>query len=69
MQTVTYTIPNISCMGCVNRIKTEVSKVEGVRSVTANPRSKETIIIFDLPATETKLVERLKAINCPPQGK
>jgi copper chaperone len=66
MKTVTYTIPNISCMHCVHTIKTEVSDLEGVKSVDANAQTKETVITFDTPATEEKIVELLKEINYPP---
>lgn len=66
MKTVTYSIPNISCMHCVHTIKTEVGELEGVKSVDANPQTKQTIIAFDEPATEAKIVELLKEINYPP---
>lgn len=66
MKTVTYTIPNISCMHCVHTIKTEVSDLEGVTSVDANAQSKQTVITFDAPATEEQIVSLLKEINYPP---
>ncbi len=66
MKTVTYTIPNISCMHCVHTIKTEVSDLQGVQTVEANPQTKQTTISFDTPATEEKIIELLKEINYPP---
>lgn len=66
MKTVTYTIPNISCMHCVHTIKTEVSELEGVQSVEANAQTKVTTIKFDAPATEEQIVSLLKEINYPP---
>ncbi len=66
MKTVTYTIPNISCMHCVHTIKTEVSDVAGVKSVDANAQTKQTVITFDAPATEEQIVAVLKEINYPP---
>ena len=66
MKTITYTIPNISCMHCVHTIKTEVSDLQGVKSVEANAQTKQTTIVFDAPATEEKIVELLKEINYPP---
>ncbi len=66
MKTVTYTIPNISCMHCVHTIKTEVSDLEGVKSVDANAQTKQTTITFDSPATEEQIVELLKEINYAP---
>ncbi len=66
MKTVTYTIPNISCNHCVHTIKTEVSDLEGVQSVEANPQTKQTTITFAEPATEDQIVTLLKEINYPP---
>ncbi len=66
MKTITYTIPNISCMHCVHTIKTEVSDLQGVKSVEANAQTKQTTITFDAPATEEQIVELLKEINYPP---
>lgn len=66
MKTVTYTIPNISCMHCVHTIKTEVGELDGVKTVSADPQTKQATIAFDDPATEQKIVELLKEINYPP---
>lgn len=66
MKTVTYTIPNISCMHCVHTIKTEIGDLAGVKTVEANAQSKQATITFDAPATEEKIVEVLTEINYPP---
>jgi copper chaperone CopZ len=66
MQTVTYSIPNISCNHCVHTIKTEVSDLEGVKVVEANPQTKQATISFESPATEEKIITLLKEINYPP---
>jgi copper chaperone CopZ len=66
MKTVTYTIPNISCMHCVHTIKTEVGDLAGVKSVDANAQTKQTTIIFDTPATEEEIIALLKEINYAP---
>jgi copper ion binding protein len=66
MKTVTYSIPNISCNHCVHTIKTEVSDLEGVKTVEANAETKQAVVVFDAPATEEKIVELLKEINYPP---
>jgi copper chaperone CopZ len=66
MQTVTFSIPNISCNHCVHTIKTEVSDLEGVKVVDANPQTKQAIVSFESPATEEKIVALLKEINYPP---
>ncbi len=66
MKTITYTIPNISCMHCVHTIKTEVGDLAGVKSVDANAQTKQTTITFDSPATEEQIVALLKEINYEP---
>ena len=66
MKTVTYTVPNISCMHCVHTIKTEVSDLQGVQSVDANAETKQVTVAFDAPATEEKIVDLLKEINYAP---
>lgn len=66
MKSVTYSIPNISCSHCVHTIKTEVSDMEGVKSVEANEQTKQAVVVFDAPATEEQIVQLLKEINYPP---
>jgi copper chaperone CopZ len=66
MKSVTYTVPNISCMHCVHTIKTEVSDLQGVQSVDASAQTKQVTIAFDAPATEEAIVALLKEINYPP---
>ena len=67
MKTVTYTIPNISCMHCVHTIKTELNDLAGVQAVNADVASKQATITFDAPATEAKIKETLAEINYPAQ--
>ena len=65
MTTVTYSIPNISCMHCVHTIKTEVSDLPGVKQVEADPQTKQATITFDAPATEVAIKQLLAEINYP----
>jgi copper chaperone CopZ len=65
MKTVTYSVPNISCMHCVHTIQTELAEVQGVQSVKADQASKMVEIVFDVPADEIKLKALLKEINYP----
>jgi copper chaperone CopZ len=66
MATVTYQIPNINCMHCVHTIKTELSELPGVKSVEADPKTKQATVVFDTPADENKIESLLKEINYPP---
>jgi copper chaperone len=63
--TITYTIPNISCGHCVHTIKSEVTELEGVQSVDANMDTKQATITFEPPATEEKIKSLLAEINYP----
>lgn len=65
MQTVTYTIPNISCKHCVHTIKTEVGDMRGVWSVEADVQTKQATIAFEAPATEEAIKSLLAEINYP----
>ena len=65
MTTVTYTIPNISCMHCVHTIKTEVGEIAGVKTVDANADTKQATITFEPPATEETIKSLLAEIDYP----
>ncbi len=65
MNTVVYKIPNISCHHCVDTIQSEISEVEGVKSVVADIETKTAKIVFDVPANETVIKKVLAEINYP----
>jgi copper chaperone CopZ len=65
MNTVKYSVPNISCMHCVHTIQTELADLKGVQSVKADADSKLVEIVFDTPADETKIKALLAEINYP----
>ena len=68
MTTVTYTIPAISCGHCTHTIETEVSELQGVRSVKADEATKKVVITFEAPADEAKIKTLLAEINYPAEG-
>ena len=65
MNTVTYSIPNISCGHCVHTIQSEVSELEGVVSVMADQNKRVATITFDDPATEERIKKLLAEIDYP----
>ncbi len=65
MKTVTYSVPNISCVHCVHTIQMEVGDVKGVESVKADLPTKKVEIAFEAPATEEQLKALLAEINYP----
>ena len=65
MQTVNFSIPNISCGHCVHTITMELGALDGVRSVEASPDTKTATVSFEAPATEDQITALLKEINYP----
>ena len=65
MKTVTYSVPNISCMHCVHTIQTELAELQGVSSVKADAAGKTVEIVFDAPASEVQIRALLAEINYP----
>ena len=65
MNTVTYSIPNISCGHCVHTIQTEVGELAGVTVVKADEKTKTAVITFGAPATEEKIKTLLAEIDYP----
>jgi copper chaperone len=68
MTTVTYSVPAISCGHCTHTIETEVSELQGVKSVKAEIDTKKVVITFDAPASEEKIKALLAEINYPAEG-
>jgi copper chaperone len=68
MTTVTYSVPAISCGHCTRTIETEVSELQGVKSVKAEIDTKKVVITFDAPASEEKIKALLAEINYPAEG-
>ena len=46
MNTITYTIPNISCHHCVHTITMELSELPGVKSVNGEVETKKVTVTF-----------------------
>jgi copper chaperone len=68
MTSVTYSVPNISCMHCVHTIQSELGRLQGVRQVRADVSTKEVQVAFEAPATESQIISLLKEINYAPAG-
>ena len=65
MNTLSYSVPSISCGHCAGRIQKAVSSVAGVRTVKADPASKRVEIAFEAPASEELIKAKLAEINHP----
>lgn len=65
MQTITFSVPNISCNHCTHTITMELSDIQGVSEVDADAQTKLVKVTFEPPATEEQLLETLAEINYP----
>lgn len=65
MNTVTFTVPNISCKHCTHTIAMELSEIEGVSNVNADVDTKKVEVTFEPPADEAALRTALAEINYP----
>lgn len=66
MQSITITVPNISCGHCVQTIKSELNELEGIASVDADQNSKQVAITWNEPLTWDIIRNLLEEINYPP---
>jgi copper chaperone CopZ len=66
LNTITYTIPNISCKHCVHTIKSEISELAGVLTVDGDLDTKKVSVTFEAPATVEMIETTLEEINYPP---
>ena len=65
MNTITYTIPNISCHHCVHTITMELGELAGVRSVQGEVESKQVTVAYESPATLEQIENTLAEIDYP----
>jgi copper chaperone CopZ len=52
-------------MHCVHTIQSELSELNGVKSVKVDPATKKVEIAFESPADEAAIQKLLKEINYP----
>jgi copper chaperone len=59
------TVPNISCRHCTAAIERELREIPGVRSVEADPVTKEVTVQWEPPATWELIAGKLSEIGYP----
>lgn len=69
METITFSVPNISCSHCTMHIKQALSQLEGIEEVEASVENKEVTVEFNSPVDQDKIVAILTEINYPPKRK
>ena len=65
MTTIKYSVPTINCNHCVHTIKSELSEMDGVKTVSADASTKEVVVDYDAPATPESIESLLAEINYP----
>ncbi len=65
MEQKKFTIENISCGHCTNSIKSELTDVDGVVAVEAEPGAKDVTVKWNPPVTEDQIRNILAEINYP----
>eukprot|EP00293_Proteomonas_sulcata_P005978 CAMPEP_0184329998 /NCGR_PEP_ID=MMETSP1049-20130417/144448_1 /TAXON_ID=77928 /ORGANISM="Proteomonas sulcata, Strain CCMP704" /LENGTH=72 /DNA_ID=CAMNT_0026652401 /DNA_START=497 /DNA_END=715 /DNA_ORIENTATION=+ len=66
MTKMTMKVTEMTCGHCKAAIEKEVAKVEGVKTVSADPASKDVVIEFDAPADWDKIKKVLEENEFPP---
>ena len=65
METMTFSIPNITCGHCVMTIKNELGELDGISAVEGNPEKKSITVEWETPATVQHIKDTLEEINYP----
>jgi copper chaperone CopZ/quercetin dioxygenase-like cupin family protein len=65
LETLTYTIPAVSCGGCKQTIEEKVRELEGVAAVRVEVDSKTAVVSYEPPATEKEIELLLERIGYP----
>jgi copper chaperone len=65
MESKTYSIPNISCMHCVNKVQETILALEGVDFAETDLTSKQLEVEFEAPASDQLIRKALIAIGFP----
>lgn len=65
MNTITLTVPGISCQHCVHTITNELSELPGINNVHADKNTKQVEVEFQTPTTEKEIRQLLEEINYP----
>ncbi len=68
METKTFRVPNITCEHCVKTIERELSELEGVASVQADPQTQWVTVEWDETSSSWEQVRHLlEEIHYPPE--
>lgn len=66
MEIKTFKVPNMTCNGCVNTVKSEIEQVAGVINVEVNKPAQLVTVEWDAPASWDVIEKALIGIEYPP---
>lgn len=66
MEIKTFKVPNMTCNGCVNTVKSEIEQVAGVINVEVNKPAQLVTVEWDSPASWDVIEKALIGIEYPP---
>lgn len=66
MDSKTFSVPNMTCNGCVSTVKGEIEQLAGVVSVDVNKPAQLVTVEWQTPASWEQIEQALVAIEYPP---
>jgi len=66
MESKTFQVPNMTCNGCVNTVRTEVEELSGIVSVDVNKPAQLVTVEWEAPASWDAIKSALTKIDYPP---
>lgn len=65
MKTMTYTVQNLKCQGCSNRIKEKLSQIPGIQNVALNIDDDQVTFSYNSFGIPEKVQRILKSLGYP----
>lgn len=66
MESKTFQVPNMTCNGCVNTVRTEIEELAGIVNVEVNKPAQLVTVEWDTPALWDGIKSALTEIEYPP---
>ncbi len=67
MATKTFKVPNMTCNGCVNTVRSEIEQLEGIVHVDVNKPAQLVTVEWSSPASWEEIQKSLEEIDYAPE--
>lgn len=67
METKTFKVPNMTCNGCVNTVRSEIEELAGIVNVDINKPAQLVTVEWDTPASWDAIEKALTEIEYAPE--